>query len=65
MKRYAIVIAYRYHNDPDDVSFAHSFCYASGEDYAYDSIELLDLENKLLEAGHQLLNSYVLEVPNE
>ena len=61
LKRYICVVAYTYIGS-SMVSFEHVFTRATTEDSAYDSIEMLDLENRLISLGATLVNSYVAEV---
>lgn len=61
LRRFVCVVAYT-KEDSSVVSFEHSFTMATTEDSAYDSIELLDLENRLVAQGATLVNNYVVEV---
>jgi hypothetical protein len=63
-KRYICVVAHTYATDSGSsmISFEHVFTQASCEDAAYDSIEMLDLENRLISLGATLVNNYVAEV---
>lgn len=63
-KRYICVVACTYDTGIGSsmVSFDHVFTQASCEDSAYDSIEMLDLENRLKSQGATLVNNYVAEV---
>jgi hypothetical protein len=60
-KRYICVVAYTLGTSAL-VSFEHVFTQATTEDSAYDSIEMLDLENRLISQGATLVNNYVAEV---
>lgn len=60
-QRYICVVAYLL-GTSSLVSFEHVFTRATTEDSAYDSIEMLDLENRLISQGATLLNNYVAEV---
>lgn len=61
-KCYICVVAYTYDVDDSMVCFSHVFTKASCKDSAYDSIEMLDLENRLISQGATLVNNYVAEV---
>lgn len=63
-KRYICVVAHKYDTGIGSsmVSFDHVFTRATTEDSAYDSIEMLDLENRLVSQGATLVNNYVAEV---
>jgi hypothetical protein len=60
-KRYICVVAHTY-DTGIGLSFEHVFTRATTEDSAYDSIEMLDLENRLISLGATLVNNYVAEV---
>ena len=61
-KRYICVLAYYQGSDFTNISCDHVFTRALGDEDAYDSREMADLEGKHLALGHTLVNNYVAEV---
>ena len=61
-KRYICVLAYYQGSDFLNISLDSVFTHALGDEDAYDSREVDDLESKHLALGHTIVNKYVTEV---